>query len=239
MGEISIPHIINYCWFGGNKLSGKEKKCISSWKKYFPNYEIKEWNETNFDVNCCSYVQEAYKAKKWAFVSDYARFWILYHEGGLYFDTDVEIVRDMSPIIQKGAFMGCETSDKCAPGLGMGVLPGLGMCKEILDYYEKLHFTNKNQQETVVEYTTRILRKHGWRGDESIENVCGVNIYPPEYFCPMNYKTGKLNITENTYTIHWYTASWQSAYEKFKTKIQHIIGEKATEKIIKIKKKYR
>ena len=143
-----IPKVVHYCWFGGNQLPDDAKKCIESWRKFFPEYEIKEWNECNFDVNCCDYVKEAYAAKKWAFVSDYARFWILYHEGGLYFDTDVEVIKDMSDIIAKGAFMGCETDNKCAPGLGLGANPGLGLganpglglYKEILDYYEKIHF---------------------------------------------------------------------------------------------------
>ena len=103
-----IPRIIHYCWFGGNQLPELAQKCIESWKKYFPDYEIKEWNESNFDLNCCDYVKEAYTAKKWAFVSDYARFWILYNYGGLYFDTDVEVIRDMSEIVNRGAFMGCE-----------------------------------------------------------------------------------------------------------------------------------
>lgn len=94
-----IPKVVHYCWFGGNQLPDDAKKCIESWRKFFPEYEIKEWNERNFDVNCCDYVKEAYAAQKWAFVSDYARFWILYHEGGLYFDTDVEVIKDMSDII--------------------------------------------------------------------------------------------------------------------------------------------
>ena len=115
-----IPKVVHYCWFGGNQLPDDAKKCIESWRKFFPEYEIKEWNERNFDFNCCDYVKEAYAAQKWAFVSDYARFWILYHEGGLYFDTDVEVIKDMSDIIAKGAFMGCETDNKCAPGRRQG-----------------------------------------------------------------------------------------------------------------------
>lgn len=105
-----IPKIIHYCWFGGNPLPEDAKKCIASWKKYLPDYEIKEWNESNFDVNCCPYVKEAYEAKKYAFVSDYARFHVLYREGGLYFDTDVEVIKNMDYIIAAGNFMGFEKS---------------------------------------------------------------------------------------------------------------------------------
>ena len=243
-----IPKIIHYCWFGGNSLPNDAKKCIASWKKFFPGYEIKEWNESNFDVNCCDYVKEAYAAKKWAFVSDYTRFWILYHEGGLYFDTDVEVIKDMSDIIAKGAFMGCETDNKCAPGLGLGANPGLGLganpglglYKEILDYYEKIHFfIEGNTTETVVTHTSKILKSHGWVGNGEIEQIEGVTIYPPEYFCPMDYKTGKLDITPNTRSIHWYTASWQSSYSKAKTKLQQLLGLSLTSEIIDLKKKFK
>ena len=147
-----IPKIIHYCWFGRNTLSPLAIKCIESWKKYFPDYEIKEWNEANFDVNIIPYTQEAYEAKKYAFVSDYARFWILYHYGGLYFDTDVEIIRSMNVIIEKGSFMGCENNDKegknlfqklgVNPGLGMGSIPYHPFYKEMLDLYVSEHFKN-------------------------------------------------------------------------------------------------
>ena len=103
-----IPKIIHYCWFGGNPLPELAVKCIESWKKYCPDYEIKRWDESNFDLNCCDYVKEAYRAKKWAFVSDYARFKVLYDEGGLYFDTDVELIKPIDDIIERGPFMGAE-----------------------------------------------------------------------------------------------------------------------------------
>ena len=235
-----IPKTIHYCWFGGNNLPEDAKKCINSWKKYLPDFDIKEWNESNFDIECCEYVKQAYKMKKWAFVSDYARFWILYHYGGLYFDTDVEIIKDMHSIIERGAFMGCETINKCAPGLGLGVNPGLGLYKEILDYYQELHFDMKNGiTETVVDHTTHILKKHGWEGNGSVELIDGIYVYPPEYFCPMDYTTGSLNITDHTYAIHWYSASWQSSFSKFKTAIQHILGKDLTEKIKLLKRKVR
>ena len=98
-----IPKIIHYCWFGGNELSELAKKCISSWRKYCPDYEIIEWNESNFDINLCQYVREAYKEKKWAFVSDYARFWILYNFGGIYMDTDVELITSIDGLVEYGS----------------------------------------------------------------------------------------------------------------------------------------
>lgn len=224
-----IPKIIHYCWFGGNPLPDDAKKCIASWKKYLPNYEIKEWNESNFSLTCCDYIKEAYQAKKWAFVSDYARFWILYNYGGLYFDTDVEIIKPMEDLVEKGPFMGEEAGlpnsrkSECNPGLGLAAAPGLGLYKEILDYYSTQHFLTSVgtlYQETVVTKVTNVLRKHGFKGNGSIECIDGVYIYPPEYFCPMNYTTGKMTITENTRSIHHYSATWHSGLEELIIKIE-------------------
>ena len=122
-----IPKIIHYCWFGGKPLPESARKYIASWRKYFPDYEIKEWNENNFDVNIISYTAEAYKARKYAFVSDFARFWILYHHGGLYFDTDVEVIGSFDDIIARGPFMGCESGLRPMEGDSLLVAPGLGL----------------------------------------------------------------------------------------------------------------
>lgn len=211
-----IPKIVHYCWFGGKPLDRKSKKCIESWKKYFPDYEIKEWNEQNFDFNSCQYAREAYQSKKWAFVSDYARFKILYEYGGIYFDTDVEVIKDFSPILEGGAFMGCErkATDSCmavAPGLGLGVNPGLGLYKEIIDDYEQCSFYKNDGSinlYTVVERTTDILKKYGLKSKDSIQEIAGVSIYPKEYFCPIDVITGELEITENTYSIHHFAGTW-------------------------------
>ena len=217
-----IPRIIHYCWFGEKPLPESAIKCINSWKKYFPDYEIKEWNESNFDIQICDYVKEAYEAKKWAFVSDYARFWILYYYGGLYFDTDVEVIKSFDDVIKKGAFIGCEQVNRCTtgmslginPGLGLGVNPGLGLFKEILDIYHTIHFKKENGELntsiTVVTHTTDVFLHHNWKPDGTIQEVDGIYVYPPEYFCPMDYITGKINITFNTYSIHHYTASWHN-----------------------------
>ena len=103
-----IPKIIHYCWFGRNPLPPLALECIASWRKFLPDYEIKEWNEDNFDVNSIPYTAEAYRQKKYAYVSDYARFCILYQYGGIYFDTDVEVIKPLNDIIAKGNFMGFE-----------------------------------------------------------------------------------------------------------------------------------
>ena len=215
-----IPKIIHYCWFGGNPLPEAAEKCIESWKKYCPDYEIKEWNESNFDINCCAYVREAYQAKKWAFVSDYARFKILYEYGGLYFDTDVELIKSFDDITETGNFMGCEkdTALFVAPGLGLGTVPGLNLYAELLAAYHIRHFLNTDgtyNQKTVVDYTTEVLKKYGLKNKNEIQLVADVYIYPKEYFCPLNYDTGEMNITEKTHSIHHYTATWHSEEENY------------------------
>ena len=229
----TIPKIIHYCWFGNNPLPTLAQKCIESWKKYLPDYEIKEWNENNFDVNIIPYTQEAYKAKKYAFVSDYARFYILYKYGGLYFDTDVEVIKPLDDIIKLGAFMGCEldgnskTRIAVAPGLGLAAKPNMYLYKEILDVYEKEHFYKNNEEynlKTVVDYMTEVLYKHRLQNVNTIQIIKDIYIYPTEYFCPISVEDGKLRITSNTRTIHHYAQSWQSPIRKYGRKIALILG---------------
>lgn len=217
-----IPKVIHYCWFGKNPLPEDAKKCIESWKKYMPEYEIKEWNEDNYNIEMIPYTKEAYQAKKYAFVSDYARFWILYNFGGLYFDTDVEIIKPMNDIIDRGSFMGCEnliTKDNkklsVAPGLGIGCEKENFLYKEILDKYSKLHFLHSDGSlnlETVVTYTTNLLEKYGLKHNNEIQNIRNIWIYPKEFLCPKDYITGEITITPNTYAIHHYSASWKPWY---------------------------
>ena len=221
-----IPRIIHYCWFGGKPFPELARKCISSWERFLPEYEIREWNESNFNIDVMPYVREAYDAKKYAFVSDVARFWILYNEGGLYFDTDVEIIRPLDDIVCRGSFMGFEDSGVSeygvAPGLGLGVNPGLGLYKEILDYYSKEHFKSgggKVNLETVVSRVTRILVQHGLKADNTIQEVAGVTIYPYDFFCPIRTTDGKLRITDNTVSIHHYAASWTTPAHRILRKV--------------------
>lgn len=214
-----IPKKIHYCWFGNKSLPEEARKYIESWKYYCPDYEIVEWNETNFDMNCCTYVYEAYKAKKWAFVSDYARFYILYKYGGIYFDTDVEMIRPIEDILDNGAFMGIEAGKDVlvAPGLGIGVEAGNMIYKEIVDYYHSQSFYTEDgsiNKMTVVTRVSEILREHGYQGTGNKEKVENITIYPSDYFCPVNYHNGKIAITENTRTIHHYAETWHNPAEK-------------------------
>lgn len=212
-----IPKIIHYCWFGGNPLPASALKCIESWRKYCPDYEIKEWNESNYDVNKIRYSSQAYQAKKYAFVSDYARFDILYQWGGLYFDTDVEVIRPIDDILAKGAFLGLETSETVNPGLGMAVSPNDPLYAEILQCYEKLDFIKSNGKmdlTTVVTLVTGILKKHGFAKGNRIQTVKSITVYPIDYFNPKDQRTGIITVTNNTYTIHHFDASWSLPLRK-------------------------
>lgn len=214
-----IPKIIHYCWFGRNHLPESAVKCINSWKKFLPDYEIKEWNEDNFDVNIIPYTQEAYEAKKYAFVSDYARFWILYRYGGIYFDTDVEVIKPLDDVVARGPFMGIEVDSPnptvaplVAPGLGLGAEIGMPFYKQVLDYYNPIHFLTPEgnlNQVTVVRHTTKVLIDAGMKNINVLQEVQGLWIYPREFFNPLNDVTGVLDITENTRSIHWYTKTWE------------------------------
>ena len=243
-----IPKKIHYCWFGRNPLPDLAKKCIDSWKRFLPDYEIVEWNEENFDVNIIPYVAEAYAAKKYAFVSDYARFWILYHYGGLYFDTDVEIIKPLDEIIARGNFMGCEALSgnvnqvNVAPGLGLGVNPGLGLLKKMLSHYQNLHFTKPDGTynfTTIVIYTMQVLKQYGLGDLTKVQCCADVWIYPKDYFCPLDYVTGELTITENTVSIHHYTATWKTSSQKNKDRIIKFLGPRITHYIVKLKSFFR
>ncbi len=226
-----IPKIIHYCWFGGKPLNKLGKKCLKSWKKYFPDYEIVEWNESNFDFDACAYTRDAYKEKKWAFVSDFARYKILYEYGGLYFDTDVEVVRPMGDLIEKGAFMGCENPDLSVPvsvnpGLGFAMPKGHPFAKEMLEHYENSSFYNEDGSinlYTIVDRTTDLLKQHGLQQTTDVQCVADVHVYPAEYFCPINMQTGRLKKTKNTRSIHRYAASWVDKKSRFRGKVYHFI----------------
>lgn len=228
-----IPKVIHYCWFGGNPLPESALKCIASWRKYLPDYEIKEWNESNFNVNIIPYTQEAYEAKKYAFVSDFARFWILYKYGGLYFDTDVEIIKPMDELVAKGPFMGCEFDAgegpqgkvSINPGLGLGATSNLTLYKKLIKYYETINFRMNNgnlNQTTVVYHTTKILESYGLQNISGIQQIAGIHIYPKCYFNPLEDTTGRLNITKDTYSIHWYSKTWLDV-SPFRVRITRIL----------------
>lgn len=234
--------IIHYCWFGGNPKSPVIEKCISSWKKYFPDYEIKEWNENNFDVSCNTYVAQAYAEKKWAFVSDYCRFWALEKYGGLYFDTDVEVIKPFDDLLANEAFAGFETDEYIAPGLVLFAKePMQKVIVETREWYEHAKFLDDNGERVRINVCgifSNILAKHGFVANGQKQICGGVTLYPKEYFCPFDDATGRLNKTANTYSIHWYDKSWMPKRKIIRnrcTRILHrIFGKDIKQKILKV-----
>lgn len=211
-----MEKIIHYCWFGKNEKTDLIIKCIDSWKKYCPDYEIKEWNEDNFDVHCCTYVEQAYEAKKWAFVSDYCRFYVLSKYGGIYLDTDVELIKGLDDLPE--TFVGFENQSTVASGLIRGANQGDEICKMMLESYHKDVFLKSDGQlnlMTVCVRETRILQSFGLVADGTLQVIAGTTVYPTEYFCPLNSSTNKLTVTDNTYSIHHYGASWYGDKENY------------------------
>ena len=224
-----IPPIIHYCWFGRSPLTPLAQNCIASWRKFFPDYEIREWNDENFNVNFIPYTAEAYKVGKYAFVSDYARFWVLYRYGGLYFDTDVEVIRPLDDVLENGPFMGFELLGEkiaVAPGLGLAAEPGMAIYKTILDRYEHLPFLLPDgiiNPCMMIPMVTELLVKEGLKGNGTIEHIAGIDIYPPDWFNPFDDALGRLSKTENTRTIHWYAKSWLPAESAWKTGLKRAL----------------
>ena len=228
-----ISKIIHYCWFGRNPLPDSAQKCISSWHKFLPDYEIKEWNEDNFDVNIIPYTKQAYEAKKYAFVSDYARFWVLYHYGGLYFDTDVEAVKSFDDIVANGPFMGLEidgtkegTKIAINPGLGLGAEVGMPIYEKILDGFEKMTFydTNgKRNEYSMIPMVTDMFLLEGMKPNGQIQHLCDVDVYPECFFNPYKGINGRLQLTSQTHSIHWYSASWMPPRSLWLIKLKRMI----------------
>ena len=221
----NIPKIIHYCWFGGNPLPKLAEKCIASWKKYCPGYEIVRWDETNFDLNYCAYVREAYAAKKWAFVSDVARLYALVNYGGIYMDTDVEVVRPIDDFLQYEAFSGFERPDAVPTGL-MASKAHHPIFEELLHEYDNKHFLTDDgvyDLTTNVKYITDACLKYGLQLNNTLQTINGFTLFPQDYFCPINGKTGRLDLTDNTYTIHHFAGSWVDPYTRFRANVYRFL----------------
>ncbi len=221
-----IPKKIHYFWIGGKSMPEKNKTCVESWKKFCPDYEIIEWNESNYDFSECTYMAQAYEAELWGFVPDYARLDIICREGGIYLDTDVELLKSLDDLLSCKAFMGFENRKSVAPGLGFGAEPGNEILKQMRDLYHSFSFYNENGTPNIAPspfYATKLLRSYGLQLNGKRQFVHGIDIFPAEYFAPLCYTDNRLKITENTYGIHWYHASWHTPEQKKRTKrIQRI-----------------
>ncbi len=213
-----IPKIIHYCWFGKGPKPKLAQKCIDSWKKYCPDYEIIEWNESNFDVNMNGYTKMCYEQKKYAFLSDYARLFVTCEHGGLYFDTDVELLRSPEELLSNEAFFGFETPDYVASGLGFGTIAHGIVIEAMLSEYECLLDGTKEVIGCPI-LNTKALEKFGLVRNGQLQEISGAVIYPPEYFNPYESATGRLKKTENTVSVHWYAAAWMSPKKKLRKMI--------------------
>lgn len=229
-----IPKVIHYCWFGRNPIPDIAEKCILSWKQFCPDYEIKRWDEENFEFSDSDYAFEAYDEKKWAFVSDYARLKIIYEQGGIYLDTDVELLKPLDDLLGQRCYLGSEPGEDnktgyINTGLGFGAEKGSIIVKKMLDQYHELHFRGKNgiyDKTPCPKRNTAALKTFGYEYSNSIWRNSDVTVFPPEYFSPKNYNTGVIDITANSYSIHHFSSTWISeADQKLGEDVNKIINE--------------
>lgn len=223
-----IPKKIHYCWFGKTEMPKLGIQCIASWKRFMPDYEIICWNETNYDVSKNPYMFEAYQRKKWGFVPDYARLDIIYRHGGIYLDTDVEIIKSFDFISNIPAFCGFEDNEHVNFGVGFGAEPGFKLLKELLDYYEDLSFYKDGKLNLTPSpvYQTAILLQYGLTRNNQRQKIADMEIFPAYYFSPKSLITQKITITSNTYSIHHFAASWTPCYTRALFALHTIIGHR-------------
>lgn len=213
-----IPKIIHYCWFGKNPIPEDAKKCIESWKAYCPDYQIMQWDEDNFDLNCNDYVREAYECKKWAFITDYVRLFAIYNYGGVYMDTDVELLKNIDGFLSASAFTGFEDNKYPITGILAGEKHSQ-LFEYLLSYYNDKHFLlpdgSMNLKTNVVTITEMLSSKYNVKLDNSFQKFeDGFELYPSDFFCPKSHLTGKITLTDNTVCIHHFSGTWHSEEEK-------------------------
>ncbi|MDF2883286.1 MAG: glycosyl transferase [Clostridiaceae bacterium] len=242
MDQLSIPNIIHYCWFGGKPKPQKVLDYISTWKKFAPKFEFKEWNEETFPISRLNrYARQAYDAGKFAFVTDYVRLKVLYSEGGIYFDTDVEMIQPFSDLILQHGFIGLEEKfTVCSAVIGVPIREA--WVKELLDVYDKRNFLIEDEKMDMTPNSSTIynylIDKYG--GLEMENNDCihlssSLSIYSKEYFSPKDFVSGKIHCTNKTFTIHHFEGTWKSRKEIFigriSTFLKRILGVKVHNKL--------
>lgn len=236
-----IPKIIHYVWMGRGPKSELFQKCYNSWKQYLPEYEIIEWNEDNFDINSNMYVKQAYENKKWAFVSDYVRLYAVYNYGGVYMDTDVEVIKPLDRFLEHGAFSGFENETDIPTGIMAGE-KGHPWYELLLSYYDNKPFINEKGEmdltTNVVTITNMTCQKYGLqRNGELQEFGDGLVLYPRRFFCPLDYikfRDSHKKITSDTYTIHHFAGSWDET-SKVRYRILGVLGEGIVTKLRNIR----
>ncbi len=207
-----IPKKIHYCWFGRGEKPKLAQSCIASWRKYCPDYEIIEWNENNFNLDYNGYTRYCYDNRKWAFLSDFARLVVVAEHGGLYFDTDVELLKSPDELLQYGAFYGFENDCNVNTGEGFGAEAGHPTVLAMKQVYESIVLNADGSYPVAAcpALNTQALIPFGLKLDGTRQNIAGAEILPVEYLNPYDDPTGRLNKTRNTLSVHWYSKSWMS-----------------------------
>ena len=221
-----IPKIIHYCWFGRGEKPELAKKCIASWRRVCPDFEIREWNEDNCGDLAIPFMAEAYAAKKYAFVSDVMRLVVLEQYGGVYFDTDVEVLRDISPLLEDEGFIGFENDQFVNSGQVLAAIPHHPVIGAMIAEYKTLHFLNPDGSINAVgcpHLNSDVMERFGLVRNGQEQLVAGIHVYPEDYFNPMDSTTGKLTKTEHTYSIHWYSMSWLGKSTQIRVKIGRVV----------------
>lgn len=233
-----IPKIIHYCWFGHNPMPELALKCIESWHQHLPDYEYRLWNEESFDVRCNAYVKEAYESGKYAFVTDYVRLFALYTEGGIYMDTDVEVLKPFDDLLSLSGFTGYEGSKYLPPVTGtIASEAGNEWVKEQLDAYEGIHFLLPDGSMDLTTNTvriSRIMQQGGFIPDGKKQEYKGMHIFPVEFFCPRQ-TSGEILMTGNTYCDHHFVGSWNNS--KKSNWLLSLVGPRIGTGLIKLKRK--
>lgn len=213
-----IPKVIHYCWFGKSSLPNDAVRCINSWKKFLKDYEIIEWNETNFDVNMNAYTKKCYDLKKFAFLSDYVRLYVIEKYGGIYFDVDVEVIKSFDDLLVKDGFFCFENEQYINTGLGFGSKKNNFVLKQMLKEYDYLLDGNHGFV-SCPSLNTKACENVGFLINGKYQNINNVILLPEDYLNPFNSVTGKMNKTRNTYSIHWYSMTWFSPIKRLKNKL--------------------
>jgi len=209
--EMKIPKVIHYFWLGGGEIPQEQKEYMKTWRKFCPDYEIVEWNENNYDIKKIPYMEEAYGSKKWGFVPDYARLDIIHQYGGIYLDTDVEVLRNLDDLLYQQAFCGFESKYLVNFGSGFGSAPGNSLIKELMDDYNDRHFVKENGDLDLTvscEIQTSLLKKKGLILNNSLQRVENITVYPSDVLSPLHIISRIEDITENSYSIHRFAGSW-------------------------------
>lgn len=233
-----IPKVIHYCWFGGKSLPRSACKCLESWAKNCPDYEIKRWDESNFDVRQHPFVASAYDAEAWAFVSDWARLKILYDNGGIYLDTDVELLKPLDELLTNQFYIGVQQSGQlCTTGLGFGCAKASPVVQEMLAQYDGLIFERARSKELACPYfNDEVVRSHGFTGNGlgEVERLDGLTVYPSRFFDPIAPGCSQNLLCDDTFSVSLYANSWGSNWAKLRRSLINAIGYERVERLKKI-----